>query len=110
MFILKVGWKKRLLVGLLSIIPMIVLVTIFIIICIKKDVPDGGVVAVICSIVYLIGVPELIIFERDKSRRLDYLAVKKETTWNPSPIGLLIRTSMFVIVLVYLILVVAFRK
>ena len=110
MFILKVGWKKRLLVGLVSIIPMIVLVTIFVIICIKKDIPDGGVVAAVCSLVYLIGVPELIFFERDKTRRLDYLAVKKEESWSPSPIGILIRTSMFVIVLLYLILVVVFRK
>lgn len=110
MFILKVDWKKRLLVGLLSIIPMIALVTVFIIICIQRDVPDGGVVAVICSLVFLLGVPELIIFEKDKSRRLDYLALKKEEKWSPSPIGILIRTSTFLIVLVYFILVLAFKR
>lgn len=110
MFILKVDWKKRLLVGLISIIPMIVLVTFFIIICVKRNVPDGGVVAVICSLVFLLGVPELIIFEKDKSRRLDYLALKKEEKWSPSPIGILIRTSTFLIVLVYFILVLAFKR
>ena len=79
MFRLKVDWKKRIIIGLLNIIPMIALVTVFIIICVKKDIPDGGVVAAICSIVYLLGVPELIFFEKDKSKRLDYVAVKKET-------------------------------
>ena len=110
MFVLKVDYKKRILVGLLSIIPYVALVTYFIIICVKKDIPDGGVVAAICSIVYLLGVPELIFFERYKSKRLDYLAVKKEEKWSPSPIGILIRTTMFVIVLIYLILVLCARK
>ena len=41
MFTLKVGWKKRLIIGLVSIIPMIVLVTWFLIICIQKKVFDG---------------------------------------------------------------------
>lgn len=110
MFVLKVDYKKRIIVGLVSIIPYIALVTFFIIMCVKKDIPDGGVVAAICSIVYLLGVPELIFFERDKSRRLDYLAVKKEEKWSPSPIGILIRTTMFVIVLIYLILVLCARR
>ena len=110
MFILKVDWKKRIIIGLLNIIPMIALVTVFLILCIKKDIVDGGVVAVICSLVYLLGVPELIFFERDKSKRLDYLAVKKEEKWSPSPIGILIRTSMFAIVLFYLIIVLVSKR
>lgn len=110
MFVLKVDYKKRILIGLVSIIPYIALVTFFIILCVKKNIPDGGVVAVICSIVYLLGVPELIFFERDKSRRLDYLAVKKEEKWSPSPIGILIRTTTFVIVLIYLILVLCAKR
>ena len=110
MFVLKVDYKKRILVGLISIIPMIALVTIFLIICIKKNIPDGGVVAVICSIVYLLGIPELIFFEKDKSKSLDYIARKEETSWTPSGIGILIRTSMFVIVLVYLIIVLIAKR
>ncbi len=110
MFILKVDWKKRLIIGLVSIIPYIVLVTIFIILCVKKDIVDGGVVATICSLVYLIGVPELIFFEKDKTRRLDYLATKKEEKWSPSPIGILIRTSMFVIILIYFIIVLCSKR
>lgn len=110
MFVLKVDWKKRIIVGLISIIPMIALVTWFVIVCVKKNIPDGGVVAAICSLVYLLGVPELIFFERDKTRRLDYLAIKKEEKWSPSPIGILIRSTTFGIVLLYFILVVAFRK
>lgn len=110
MFVLKVDYKKRILIGLVSIIPYIALVTFFIILCVKKNIPDGGVVAAICSIVYLLGVPELIFFERDKSRRLDYLAVKKEEKWSPSPIGILIRTTTFVIVLIYLILVLCAKR
>ena len=110
MFVLKVDYKKRILIGLVSIIPYIALVTFFISLCVKKNIPDGGVVAAICSIVYLLGVPELIFFERDKSRRLDYLAVKKEEKWSPSPIGILIRTTTFVIVLIYLILVLCAKR
>ena len=110
MFVLKVGWKKRLIVGLVSIIPMIVLVTWFLIICIKKNVADGLAVSFVCSLVYLIGVPELIFFERDKTKRLDYVARKVETEWKPSPIGILIRTTMFAIVLLYFILVICFKK
>ncbi len=110
MFRLKVNWKKRIIIGLVSILPMIALVTIFLILCIKKNIPDGGVVAVICSLVYLIGVPELIFFEKDKSKRLDYIAVKEEEKWVPSPIGILIRTSMFLIVLMYLIIVIASKR
>ena len=110
MFKLKVDYKKRIIIGLLNIIPMIALVTIFLIICIKKNIPDGGVVAVICSLVYLLGVPELIFFERDKSKRLDYIAVKEEEKWSPSPIGMLIRISMFVIVLIYFIIVLCAKR
>lgn len=110
MFVLKVDYKKRILVGLLSIIPYVALVTYFVILCVKKNVPDGGVVAAICTIVYLLGVPELIFFEKDKTRRLDYLGTKEETSWKPSAIGILIRTSMFCIVLVYLIIVLCIRK
>ena len=110
MFRLKVDYKKRILVGLVSIIPMIALVSFFLILCIKKDVPDGGIVAAVCSLVYLLGVPELIFFERDKSKRLDYIARKEETEWKPSPIGILIRTSMFVIVLIYLIIVLVAKR
>ena len=110
MFKLKVDYKKRIIIGLLNIIPMIALVTVFLIFSIKKDIPDGGVVAAICSLVYLLGVPELIFFERDKSKRLDYIAVKEEEKWSPSPIGILIRTSMFVIVLVYFIIVLCAKR
>ena len=110
MFILKVDWKKRLFIGLISIIPYIALVIVFIIFCVKKDIVDGGVVAAICSLVYLLGVPELIFFERDKSKRLDYVATKKELSWKPSPIGILIRTSMFVIVLFYFIIVLVSKR
>lgn len=110
MFRLKVDWKKRIIIGLLNIIPMIALVTIFVIICVKKDIPDGGVVAAICSLVFLLGVPELIFFEKDKTKRLDYIAIKEEESWHPSPIGWLIRISMFVIVLIYFIIVLCARK
>lgn len=110
MFRLKVDWKKRIVIGLVSILPMIGLVTYFLILCIQKNIPDGGVVAVICSLVYLLGVPELIFFEKDKSRRLDYIAVKEEEKWTPSPIGILIRTTMFLIVLVYLIIVLVSKR
>ena len=58
----------------------------------------------------MLGVPELIFFERDKSKRLDYVVGKKETEWKPSPIGILIRTTMFSIVLLYFILVLVFKK
>ena len=110
MFILKVDWKKRLIVGLVSIIPYIVLVTFLVIYSVKKDIVDGGVVAGICTIVYLLGIPELIFFEKDKTRRLDYLGTKEETSWKPSPIGLLIRISMTVIVLFYLIIVLVSKR
>lgn len=110
MFRLKVDYKKRIVIGLINIIPMIALVTFFLILCIKKNIPDGGVVAVICSLVYLLGVPELIFFEKDKSKRLDYIARKEETEWKPSSIGILIRTSMFIIVLVYLIIVLVAKR
>ena len=110
MFVLKVDYKKRIIVGLLSIIPYLALVIYFFILCVKKNIPDGGVVSVICTLVYLLGVPELIFFEKDKTRRLDYVARKKEESWTPSAIGILIRTSMFVIVLVYLILVLCLKR
>ncbi|MBP5445116.1 MAG: hypothetical protein J6Y28_02995 [Acholeplasmatales bacterium] len=110
MFVLKVGWKKRLIVGLLNIIPMITLVTFFLIICINKKVFDGVAVAFVCSIVFMLGVPELIFFEKDKTRRLDYVARKEETEYKQSPIGILIRTTMFAIVLLYFILVLVFKK
>ena len=110
MFRLKVDYKKRILIGLVSIIPMIALVTLLVIFSVKKDIPDGGVVAAICSLVYLLGIPELIFFERDKTKRLDYIARKEETEWKPSAIGILIRTSMFVIVLVYLIIVLVAKR
>jgi hypothetical protein len=110
MFRLKVDWKKRIIIGLLNIIPMIALVTVFIIICVKKDIPDGGVVAIICSLVFLLGVPELIFFEKDRTKRLDYLARKEEESWHPSAIGWLIRISMFVIVLIYFIIVLCARR
>lgn len=110
MFRLKVDYKKRILIGLLNFIPMIALVTLLVIFSVKKDIPDGGVVAAICSLVYLLGVPELIFFEKDKTKRLDYIARKEETEWKPSPIGILIRTSMFVIVLIYFIIVLVAKR
>lgn len=110
MFKLKVNWKKRIVVGLLSIIPMIILVTFFIILCVQKQKYEGLTVAIICSLVFCIGIPELIFFEKDKSRRLDYVATKEEESWKPTPIGLLIRISMFVIILVYLIIVIVSKK
>ena len=110
MFVLKVSWKKRILVGLAFIVPYIALLVAFVIMCIKKDISDGAVVAGVCTLVYLLGVPELIFFERDKTKRLDYIAVKKEESWNPSPIGILIRTSMTVIVLVYFIIVLCSKR
>ena len=110
MFKLKVNWKKRIVVGLLSIIPMIALVTFFIILCIQKQKYDGLTVAIVCSVVFCIGIPELIFFEKDKSRRLDYIALKEEEYWKPTPLGLLIRTSMFLIILVYLIIVIVSKK
>ena len=64
----------------------------------------------VLALVFLIGVPELIFFERDKSRRLDYVATKEEEYWKPAPIGILIRTTMFLIVLVYLIIVIVSKK
>ena len=110
MFKLKVNWKKRIVIGLISILPMIALVTFFIILSIQKQKYEGLTVAIICSLVFLIGVPELIFFERDKSRRLDYVATKEEEYWKPAPIGILIRTTMFLIVLVYLIIVIVSKK
>ncbi len=110
MFILKVSWKKRLIIGLVSIIPYIVLVSFFVYFSIKKDIVDGGVVAAVCTLVYLLGVPELIFFERDKTKRLDYVATKKEESWKPSGIGILIRTTMFLIVLFYFIIVLCSKR
>ena len=110
MFVLKVGWKKRLIVGLLNIIPMVTLVTFFLIVCINKKVYDGIAVSFVCSLVFLLGVPELIFFERDKTKRLDYVVRKEETEYKQTPIGILIRTTMFCIVLLYFILVLVFKK
>ena len=110
MFVLKVDYKKRIIIGLISIIPYIALTAYFIYLCIKKEISDGFIVAIVCSVVYLLGVPELIFFEKDKTRRLDYIARKEEEKWSPSPIGILIRTSMFVIVLVYLIIVLCAKR
>lgn len=108
MFTLKVDWKKRLIIGLINIIPMLALCIVFFIFSIKKDIPDGGIVIIVCFIVYLLGVKDILFFEKNKMRRLDYMGGKTEDKWKPDTVSTLIRTVCFSIVLIYFLLVLIF--
>lgn len=110
MFSLKVDWKKRLIVGLLTIIPMLILSISFIMISISKYMVDGIVVTVICLLVFMLGVKDVLFFELNKKRRLDYFGGKEETEWKPDSVAFLIRITTFLILTLYFIIVVITRK
>lgn len=100
MFCLKVNWKKRLIVSIIS-HSIMIFFTVWFVILAKTEAVAATIVS---CIIYLLGTKDITFFQIDKSKKLGYYGGKVETEWKPDLLATIMRIGGFGIIMFYFII------
>lgn len=100
MFCLKVDWKKRLVVSIISYLVFIG-AAVWLLILAKAN---GILSVIVACFVYMFGAPDISFFGIDKSKKLGYYGGKVESEWKPDLMSTLMRIGGFSVIVIYLII------